>query len=584
MQPRSIADLLRRFARAGSSTFKPFQNSPEEAGAVNAVVFGEVAKDMPEIAFSTNKVIEEIKTTSPEEAKKRRNSLYGAYAEVQASNDVQKLISDLGVDTRFLQKFLVITSKGEKLSPLAAGKSLHHYIESHSHALSNQDIIHIFGQIVLGVAALHEKNLVHRDLRSRNILIDYDPKIGTHAIVADLDDVVEVQPINGKIKNKDVGASGGTEYPFELQYFLVINPLTLHAQKWKEFKNDELVKYQALDHKAIDCYALGRILRELVTKAGPVHQNPALARIYRGLENDRTSQRMRIEDLLSEPIFGLLGNKQSSEEFFETLRASAPTKEVHSYTIRAVEPDDFFLTLAAPLKPLYELAQNLENKFKMFDSLFEEKMETLDKDALYAKYSKPCEAMYEIFKQYMIQYDSIAEDINQNRLVLENEKAVIRSMENLHEAIGKKVGQIQQMVTDKIKDVDICKNLIKIVKGSVDDYINAIKDENSKKKPGFFSKHGESGQKRANQLLEAIKQSKESSEVRLEIIFDFLKNAKGNWKDPLSFKTVLAGKIAEMRGQSVKEFIEFIEARKDSGLYVPQKEELASPSIKRPKT
>ncbi|MEO8401270.1 MAG: hypothetical protein ABI597_05655 [Gammaproteobacteria bacterium] len=329
---------------------------------------------------------------------------------------------------------------------------------------------------------------------------------------------------------------------------------------------------------------MGWILDYLVNNAGPIQKNPELVAIYKQLE-DINYRRMNIKELLSQSIFGILSQKRSSKDFFADLRANVPDKEVHSYTIRAVEPGDFFLTLVAPLKPLYELAQNLENKFKLFDALFEDKMETIDKDAIYKKYAFQLEAMRTVLLKYTHEHNSIIMKINQNQFALENKSAVVMSMENLLEAILKKSGQIEQLVVDKLNQKEACKKLIKTVEDSVEVYSNALKEENAKKKPGLFTKrHGPAGETRAKELLDIIKESKASSEVRLEIIFDFLKNAKGNWQDPFSFKTVLAGKIAATRNQSLEEFIGFIKARKDSGLYEVSQKALRSTAPKKTKT
>ncbi|MEO8401271.1 MAG: protein kinase [Gammaproteobacteria bacterium] len=256
MRSHSIAELLQFFAYAGSSKFKPFQNTPKAEGAVNSVQFGVIEQGIPDVAFSTNKVIEDIRKQPPKEAKNRRDSLESAYTEVKKANNVQKLFSDLSVDTGFLQKFLVMTKDGKKLSPLASEKTLFHYVDSHRHALSDEDIIHIFGQIVLGVAALHEKNLVHRDLKPLNIFIDAPPDVDpfVHAMVADLDDVIQVYP-DGSINSKEYGGAGGSLYPPELQFFLNLDPSTGGALSWKEFDEITRLKYRAIDHKAVDCYA-----------------------------------------------------------------------------------------------------------------------------------------------------------------------------------------------------------------------------------------------------------------------------------------------------------------------------------------
>jgi len=54
------------------------------------------------------------------------------------------------------------------------GKDLFEYIESSPDGLPTDEVRRIFGQIVDGVAFLHERNIVHRDLKDENVILDRD--------------------------------------------------------------------------------------------------------------------------------------------------------------------------------------------------------------------------------------------------------------------------------------------------------------------------------------------------------------------------------------------------------------------------
>lgn len=54
------------------------------------------------------------------------------------------------------------------------GKDLFGYIESSPDGLPTDEVRRIFGQIVDGVAFLHERNIVHRDLKDENVILDRD--------------------------------------------------------------------------------------------------------------------------------------------------------------------------------------------------------------------------------------------------------------------------------------------------------------------------------------------------------------------------------------------------------------------------
>ena len=54
---------------------------------------------------------------------------------------------------------------------LCQGKSLYCLMKNSENGLPEQRVRNIFGQIVSGVAHIHSKNMVHRDLKLENILI-----------------------------------------------------------------------------------------------------------------------------------------------------------------------------------------------------------------------------------------------------------------------------------------------------------------------------------------------------------------------------------------------------------------------------
>jgi len=123
----------------------------------------------------------------------------------------QELLIERGVDKRFLHTFLSYNNKGERRSLYASEGSLLHYLELKKGQLSQEQIKLIFGQIASGLAALHSKNLVHRDLKAPNVLVTKVEEEDRLVVkVSDLDTVAPVDPDTGVIEH-DIG-----RYSFKL--------------------------------------------------------------------------------------------------------------------------------------------------------------------------------------------------------------------------------------------------------------------------------------------------------------------------------------------------------------------------------
>ncbi|MEO8400174.1 MAG: protein kinase [Gammaproteobacteria bacterium] len=65
-------------------------------------------------------------------------------------------------------------SAEESTSFMASEFSLDNYLSKNQKNLTVEQVKNIFGQIVLSVAALHDHNLVHRDLKNQNVFVDID--------------------------------------------------------------------------------------------------------------------------------------------------------------------------------------------------------------------------------------------------------------------------------------------------------------------------------------------------------------------------------------------------------------------------
>src|SRR5579872_1082072 len=153
--------LLNQLARAGQAdmTKQPLTKSTTEAaGADHAVTFWQTN----DLSGAAKLAVSVRHGESNAENKEESKSITQA---------VQKLLVDEGVDTRFVLNFLAFEKSDKRVSLHASEGSLTHYINAHRGAITGEQIKDIFAQTLLGIKAFHEKNLVHRDVATRNFVV-----------------------------------------------------------------------------------------------------------------------------------------------------------------------------------------------------------------------------------------------------------------------------------------------------------------------------------------------------------------------------------------------------------------------------
>lgn len=114
---------------------------------------------------------------------------------------VQQLLIERGVDMQFILNYLYYDGKGKKISFHAPEGSLGHYVTSNQNQITRDQVKKIMGQLILGLQALHQKNLVHRDLQQGNILVTQDKTGHLFVQICDLDTVIPVN-YDGTIEDK----------------------------------------------------------------------------------------------------------------------------------------------------------------------------------------------------------------------------------------------------------------------------------------------------------------------------------------------------------------------------------------------
>src|SRR3990167_7307193 len=364
-----LKPYLKKLRRVGVSLVP--SKEEKRAGAYNSVSFsiaenvhaeladGRKLEDPLPVAVSQNLDAQE----------KNKNLRREGKRQVEQANKVQRLLRNLQVDTRFLQTFIYFDDNGRRVSPRASEGSLYDFIKKNYGKLTRQQIKNIFGQIVLGVMALHEKNVVHRDIKIENVLIHAKTKNKDEFSVrlGDLDTIAEVCT-DGTFLGKKFRMIGGSLFPQELK------PLICSDGENSEWiVNDETKKvYEKINHKAVDLFALASILKALIGAAqkGEIsnHRNddslydePIFDLYYRMIDLI-PEYRLTIQQVMEHAFF----KERADKDFFQKLADKVEDLYLDGYYMLA-RRNDVFLLLTTDLKCIYDLTQKLDSQFNYFD-------------------------------------------------------------------------------------------------------------------------------------------------------------------------------------------------------------------------
>lgn len=290
--------------------------------------------------------------------------------EIEMAIAAQELLIKEGVDTRFLQTFLTLDDSGERISIQASEGSLSDYIRAHQNLLTREQIKRIFAQVVLGVEALHSKNLVHRDLKTANVLVTLkDGQL--FLVVSDLDTVTQVK-LNGTILDEEnfVMMGGSTASP-EIRQF-ISNNTWLTSAPYRDL-------YKKIDLKADDCYSLGVILEKLINAAAPGQfpENDPARDLAQGLLHRSSEARHTVKNILSNDFFRGV-NKLGPTYFQELHDEPSPFEYIGAERARAYRKKDPYPHIQKNIKPIYALAEQLDEKFAAFDVLDSQIAEDVD--------------------------------------------------------------------------------------------------------------------------------------------------------------------------------------------------------------
>lgn len=373
--------------------------------------------------------------------------------EIIPANRVQQLLVERGVDTRFLETFLSSNDQGVRISLAPSEGSLAEYLEKNTGKLTRGEIKDIFGQIALGLLALHDANLVHRNLSGENISLT---RLNDRPVVkiGGLDIAVPVQA-NGSIigdPNQFTMARGAHRYPL----------FSLQVEKAEATRDSKRKMYAKLDLRKEDCYALGCILDHLIeaAKKDTIPEGDSIHTLKNALLTQHPgSSPLSVQQIMEHEFFSQSGRpaqeneeeekKEEQSAFFQQLKANVPTVLLGGHTARASKVNDNFLLLDNRFKPIYELARQLDLRFDDFDAFDRDKNLSLGV-CLHELDGAPMKG----FHQHLLEFNKEFKALAESKLTDKQRKALdtlgIRVDEKLKEIYSKQEERqfkaIQQIV------------------------------------------------------------------------------------------------------------------------------------------
>ncbi len=318
-----------------SKSFKPMPEKIKQ-GSFNIVRFGKLNNTA--IAYSEEKKQVQI--------------------EIAQANQAQQYLVDYNVDCQFILKNFYYDSSGCKASPEANQGSLYDFCQKKKE-LSYENFKEIIGQIVLGVAALHNKNLAHRDLSIYNILIHSSAPDQYLIQIGDLDNIIAVDSV-GNVTSNDI-AINGTAIPPEFN--------SLIDRKKNQWYSNILNNYLNINFKKVDCYMVGYLAHYLFKKSyQPIDKLKDAALVqsfYRRLMDDNPALRPTINQIMKDEFFG--ENAEQRISFFRKLKLISSDFYMNNYVARSPGLNHPFFLIDAEVQDLYFLIEKLSNKIDLFE-------------------------------------------------------------------------------------------------------------------------------------------------------------------------------------------------------------------------
>ncbi|MEO8401311.1 MAG: protein kinase [Gammaproteobacteria bacterium] len=460
---------------------------------------------------------------------------------IAESHLAKELLLRKEVPVEFNQYSLYYNNEGIKIATRAEAGDLNQFIAANIEKLSEQCVRDIIAQLILAVDDLHQRDVVHRDIRSENFLVFIrDGKY--HIKLADHDSAIEVDK-KGLPLDRNLLTIRGNEQcrSPELQEITKKSTPEENAERRKRLPN--------LDIKAIDCYAIGKTLLD-VKFLLPVkwRNNAKLDKLINGLIAPEPGARFTTKKVLEQEFFAR--NKTQRNSYFAGLRARVKNNfELEGEHVVPVEKNNPYYLLDQTIKPLYRAgrqAQQVDEQIEEFNQGINSGFQNSPLSEVIRKYAALKKATVEFSKKA-----EAAENIEQVDIV---DKDLSVNLKTLRVETEKKSAEVCLRFLTEEKSLVVL--LTKAVAEAYKDYVtkNKLEDVHGEAISscfGFFARHGAKGRRQAQELSIKVNQAVAANQAPKDIFLvlsEHIKNGGGNHHQ-YSFKTILDAKIKKMDGE-----------------------------------
>jgi len=437
-------------------------------------------------------------------------------------NNAEKLRREKELPNEFNYYPLYYDDKGRKIYPGMNGINLQDYMESNRRKLDLDTVKKIVGQIILALYDNHRRGIARLNIQPDHFLVFFINQT-CHIKLANHHASIQIKKATGEALIPPDFFGVTYHLPYELQ--ILRNP-------------PEFIKsYQQSNFKKLDCYAMGLIFEEMVQLLQPeLNGNSALER----LAYDLMKNEMHIHTAMKSAFFG--STYQERKNFFNELRQTARDNIliIRGHPHVAVGQNDSFNILDDYSRLFYYATQKAIEVAKKIEECNQLIIEHCKK----GRFSDIVVCFYSLEESKLQLLELVAAS---------SEKINLKQLEQ--DAINETHDVFFRLSANKFAIAALLK---KAVDEAYEDYVQINKLEPTICRFRFF--HRLKGKEQARVFRQSIIELEDKvSPKEIFALIELHCKSAGRKEYPLSFKTILYGKLAQLSDRKMGQWRNYFE-------------------------